>query len=94
METWKQNHAPEESKLSFSAGCRLSALSEQTKHVFDIMSVGTVLATLAAWLPPLAALMSILWTVIRIYETPTFQRLLSKLGGSKKPAASETSSEQ
>lgn len=51
---------------------------EQLKHLGDVLSVGTVIATLAAWLPPLAALFTIIWTLIRIFETSTFQKLLKK----------------
>lgn len=51
---------------------------ETAKHVVDGASVGTVLATLAGWLPAIAALFTIVWTVIRIYETDTIQRLLGK----------------
>lgn len=52
--------------------------SEQTKQIFDALSLTTVLATLAAWLPPLAALASIIWTGIRIYETKTVQYWLTR----------------
>ena len=51
---------------------------EQLKHLGDVVSVGTVIATLAAWLPPLAALFTIVWTAIRIYETQTVQRFLNR----------------
>lgn len=51
--------------------------NEQTKVLFDALSLTTVLATLTAWLPPLAALASIIWTGIRIYETATVQRWLT-----------------
>ena len=51
-------------------------LNEQTKHVVDFVSLTAVLATLAAWLPPLAALASLIWTGIRIFETDTVQRWL------------------
>lgn len=39
----------------------------------DAISIGTVLATLAGWLPSMAAAASLIWTVIRIYETKTVQ---------------------
>jgi len=52
-------------------------ISESTKHVVDTISVATVLASLTAWLPPIAALISIIWGCIRIYETKTVQKLLS-----------------
>lgn len=53
-------------------------VSESAKHLGDAISLATVLATLATWLPPLAALFTIVWTSIRIYETKTFQKLLKK----------------
>jgi hypothetical protein len=53
-------------------------VAEETKTVMDVLSFTTVLATLAAWLPPLAAAVSILWGMIRIYETDTVQKILQK----------------
>lgn len=55
-------------------------MSEQLKHWIDALSLTAVIATLAAWLPPLAALASLVWTLIRIFETKTVQRLLGKRG--------------
>lgn len=52
---------------------------EQLKHVGDALSVGTVLGTIAGYLPAIAALVTIVWTGIRIYETTTVQKLLKKL---------------
>jgi chromate transport protein ChrA len=51
---------------------------ETAKAVVDGVSIGTVLATLAGWLPSIAAMFTIIWTGIRIYESPTVQRLLGK----------------
>lgn len=51
----------------------MPTLSEKLKMAFDGLSLATVIASLAAWLPPLAALASLLWTLIRIYETKTVQ---------------------
>jgi hypothetical protein len=48
-------------------------LNEGTKHVLDGLSLITVLGTLMDWLPAVAALLSIVWTGIRIYETGTVQ---------------------
>lgn len=56
-------------------------VSESAKHVGDVISVFTVLATLAAWLPPLAALFTIVWTSIRIWESKTIQNILKKRRG-------------
>lgn len=52
------------------------AISEHSKLIFDGLSVSTVVATLAGWLPALAALVTIVWTGIRIYETQTVQHWL------------------
>jgi hypothetical protein len=49
--------------------------SEVVKHVVDAASIFTVIGTLANWLPSIAALFSIIWSVIRIYETKTVQTL-------------------
>lgn len=38
-----------------------------TKHVIDFASAGVAIATLASWLPPIAALFTIIWTGIQIY---------------------------
>jgi hypothetical protein len=43
--------------------------TEGTKHVIDGISVLTVVGTLADILPPIAALVTIVWTGIRIFET-------------------------
>ena len=53
-------------------------LNEPTKHLLDLASVATVLGTLADMLPSIAALFTIVWTSIRIYETDTVQRLLGR----------------
>lgn len=50
--------------------------SEATKHVLDGISAVTVLGTLTQILPPLAALFTILWTILRIYESKTVQTWL------------------
>jgi len=52
--------------------------SETVKHVVDGLSIATVLGTLAEFLPAAAALFTVVWTGIRIYETRTVQKLLSK----------------
>jgi len=53
-------------------------LDEATKHIIDFASVVTVLGTLADMLPAIAALFTIVWTAIRIYETKTVQGWLGK----------------
>lgn len=53
-------------------------LNESTKHVIDGLSLVTVLGALVELLPAVAALFTIIWTGIRIYETDTVQQLLGK----------------
>lgn len=53
-------------------------LSEGTKHVLDGLSVITVLGALVDILPAIAALFTIVWTGIRIYETDTVQKFFGK----------------
>ena len=54
------------------------SIDEHTKHLIDGVSVATVMGTLMSWLPAIAALFTIIWTVIRIYETKTIQGWLKK----------------
>ena len=51
---------------------------ETAKHVVDALSVVTVVGTLMEMLPSIAALFTIVWTAIRIYETDTVQYMLGK----------------
>lgn len=51
---------------------------EHTKHMVDGLSLGTAVGTFMGFLPAIAALLSIVWTAIRIYETKTVQRMLGK----------------
>jgi len=51
---------------------------ETTKLVLDGVSVVTVVGTLVDMLPSVAALFTIIWTGIRIWETDTIQRMLRR----------------
>ena len=53
-------------------------ISETGKHIGDAVSIVTVVGTLAQVLPSIAAIFTIVWTSIRIYETKTIQKLLGK----------------
>lgn len=43
-------------------------LSEGTKHFLDNLSLVTTIGTLASVLPPIAAALSIAWSLLRFYE--------------------------
>ena len=51
---------------------------ETAKTTVDAISIVTVVGTLAEILPAVAALFTIIWTALRIYETDTIQKLLGK----------------
>ena len=51
---------------------------ETIKHAVDGLSIITVLGTLAEVLPALAALFSLVWSLIRIWETETVQNWLKR----------------
>jgi len=53
-------------------------MDEATKHLLDFASIATVLGTLADMLPAIAAIFTIVWTAIRIYETKTVQGWMGK----------------
>ena len=53
-------------------------IDEPTKHLIDGVSVVTVMGTLMSWLPAVAALFTIIWTAISIYETKTVKGWLKK----------------
>ena len=59
-------------------------LTENAKHVIDAASVFTAIATLAQWLPAMAALASLVWSLIRIWETVTVQNFVGKYRAPKK----------
>ena len=51
-------------------------MTEETKQAIDAVAASTGIRSLAAWLPPLASLFTIIWLGIRIYESDTVQKLL------------------
>jgi len=58
----------------------MSEHSETAKTVVDALSILTVVGTLVEMLPSVAAIFTIVWTGIRIWETETVQNLFGKKG--------------
>lgn len=52
---------------------------EQLKVAGDVVAGGVAAATLMAWIPPVAALVSLVYALIRLYETETVQKLITQL---------------
>lgn len=53
-------------------------MNEHAKNAIDAVSFGTAVATVAGWLPAVAAIFTLVWTGIRIYETKTIQHLVQR----------------
>lgn len=48
------------------------------QKVCDTISIGTLVGTLIGWLPSIAAALTIVWTLIRIWEMQTVRKLLGR----------------
>jgi uncharacterized damage-inducible protein DinB len=44
-------------------------LSDTAKHWIDVLSLGALVATLLDWIPGVTAILVLLWTAMRIYES-------------------------
>ena len=62
---------------------------EQVKQIGDAVSILTVVGTLAELLPAIAAILTIVWTAIRILETNTVQCMFRRNKGNKDADGSE-----
>jgi hypothetical protein len=62
-------------------------MDDSTKHILDFASIFTAVGTVLQWLPYLAAIFTIVWTGIRIYETRTVQTVIAKRKAKKAVAA-------
>ena len=51
---------------------------EHVKQLGDFASIVTVAGTIMGYLPYIAALFTIIWTIIRIFETDTVRRWQGK----------------
>ena len=58
----------------------MSEHHETAKNVVDALSIMTVVGTLVDMLPSVAAVFTIVWTAIRIWETETVRNLFNRKG--------------
>lgn len=56
----------------------MSGIPEQAKQVIDVAAVGGTIGALVGWLPAVAAGATIIWTLIRIYETKTVKDAIER----------------
>ena len=59
----------------------LDDLSGGAKYAIDALSIGTMLGALVQWLPSIAALLTIVWTAIRICNEPWVQGIFKRTKG-------------
>ncbi len=52
---------------------------DSIKTVGDAASIGTIVATLVGWLPSVAAALTIVWTLFRIYNEVLDSRIKKKV---------------
>ena len=53
-------------------------LPDGIKHALDFASIVALLGTLVKVLPAIATMLTIVWTLIRIWQEPWVQRLVSR----------------
>jgi hypothetical protein len=53
-------------------------MQEETKQAVDVFAASTGVMSMAAWLPPIASIFTIIWLGIRIYESDTVQKIVHK----------------
>jgi hypothetical protein len=53
-------------------------VTEETKQAVDVFAASTGVMSLAAWLPPVASIFTIIWLGLRIYESETVQKIVHK----------------
>jgi hypothetical protein len=50
-------------------------MTQEGKQILDLAAASTGIMSVAAWLPPIASLFTIIWLGLRIWESPTVQNL-------------------
>jgi hypothetical protein len=53
-------------------------MTHESKQVLDLAAASTGIMSVAAWLPPIASLFTIVWLGLRIYESDTVQKIVHK----------------
>ena len=51
---------------------------EPVKTVMDVAATGTAFGALFGYLPPIAALLSIVYTLVRLWETETVKQFVKR----------------
>lgn len=65
----------------------MDQVDEHLKQTLDLVSITTVFGTLMGILPSVAAILSIIWSIVRLYETNTVQKIIAKMKGESNDAS-------
>ena len=53
-------------------------MNDNAKNTLDVVAGGAAFSSLLGWLPPIAAGLSIIYTLIRLWETETVKRWIGR----------------
>lgn len=53
-------------------------MTEEAKQSIDVAAGGITLGAYFSWIPEATAIASLVWVLLRIYETDTVQKLIHK----------------
>jgi hypothetical protein len=53
-------------------------MEEESKQIVDLAAGGVTLGAYFAWIPEATAVASLIWVLLRIWETETVQKILNK----------------
>ena len=56
-----------------------ATLQKTAENIGDLTAVGVTVGTLSQVLPAVAAVFTIIWTALRIYEMKTIQAIIKKI---------------
>ncbi|WP_341702627.1 hypothetical protein [Ferrovibrio sp.] len=57
----------------------LVKMDERAKHIVDAGAATLAATSFMGWLPDIAALLAVIWTLIRIWETATVQGIAARI---------------
>ncbi len=64
---------------------KIPELNDAERLSVDVTSVGVLIGALAQWLPPAAAALTLIWTMLRIAETQVFAYAWARVFGRRPP---------
>jgi len=54
-------------------------MTEETKQGIDVLAGGVTLSAFFSWIPEATAVASLVWVLLRIWETETVKGIIAKL---------------